>query len=107
MGLKEERRINENENVWEEAKGKRGEGCVMGGWYGYGNYHILLFQGVGRVFKIENMDNYRSCTVSHEKALPSTHQPDESANEVAIASQPMGTRRSSQNGPSTAHQNTE
>jgi hypothetical protein len=59
MGLKEERRINENESVWEEAKGKRGEGCVMGGWYGYGNYHILLFQGVGRVFNIENMDNYR------------------------------------------------
>lgn len=29
MGLKEER-INENESVWEEAKGKRGEGCVMG-----------------------------------------------------------------------------
>lgn len=30
MGLKEEMRINENESVWEEAKGKRGEGCVMG-----------------------------------------------------------------------------
>lgn len=30
MGLKEVRRINENESVWEEAKGKRGEGCVMG-----------------------------------------------------------------------------
>lgn len=44
MGLKEER-INENESVWEEAKGKRGEGCVMGR-YGYCHYPLLPIKGV-------------------------------------------------------------
>lgn len=50
MRLKEERRINENESVWEEAKGKRGEGCVMGtdgmDTVITNYYQLLLFKGV-------------------------------------------------------------
>lgn len=46
MGLKEER-INENESVWEEAKGKRGEGCVMGtDGNGYCHYYLIPIKGV-------------------------------------------------------------
>lgn len=57
MGLKEER-INENESVWEEAKGKRGEGCVMGtDGNGYCHYYLLPIKGVHWVFTV---DNYRS-----------------------------------------------
>ena len=57
-------------------------------------YHLLPIKGVSSVFTCGLL---QFCTVRHKKTLTSTHQPDLSANGVAIASKPMITRRSFSN----------
>ena len=43
--------------MWEEAKGKRGEGCAME--YGYYYYHSIPFNTILKGHGVINLNNYR------------------------------------------------
>lgn len=86
-------------SVWEEAKGKRGEGCAMGGMVWLRSLP-LLFKGVDCVCDVDNVDNYRLVLSWRKRHLHRRTNQIEALARVAIAHGPMRARISSPSGVS-------